>query len=603
VSAALLADGDVSDESTTSASGTNRVGAWRAFTRGRTALGRWDLSAATRELRAALALDPQYAQAQLWLAQGLAWSRPEHPEEWRSDALRAASLSASMSPTDSLFASGVAHLASEDFPAACDAYRRARTREPRSELPWFGIGQCQAMDSAVVRDARSPSGWRFRSSYHSAALAYDSALARTSGAPAFAFDRYLRLLFAESFRVRQGRLASSDTIRFLAHPSIDADTLAFVPYPSAKVAASAPGTLPATFALALSRNADRLGERFQEWVRRAPSSPDALAALAYAQEVRGEFEAREGGGLAALGTLRSAVRASRDTMQRIRLSTNIVRVLLKDERYAAAHAVADSLLAANPNPSQAQADYLAGIAALVGEVGRTEQLLAIASSAPDALPHGPYPRAVTTAVARLTANAALGVCDSRLPSLVQDVEQLVDRYVEPERRAAVRTQLLARPLSLAVPCLGPSIAERVLGATGRLGLMQRALARGDRSTVVANFDTLARMRRVDRVGDITLETTYQEAWILLAMRDTAGAQRQLCAPLSALPTLGTRLIRDVPQAASVGRALALCAQVAARRGDAASARHWAQAAAMLWSTADAPLRPMLADMKNLAALH
>jgi eukaryotic-like serine/threonine-protein kinase len=601
VGAALLGEWDGGNALARSGIGTERVSAWRAYTRGRDALSRWDLATAIRGLRVAVAEDAQFADAQLWLAQAQAWAQPEHPEQWRGDALRAASLSASLPTRDSLLASGVANLAAGDFPKACEAYHRAIAIAPRDEFGWFGMGQCQKMDAAVVRDARSPSGWRFRTSYQSAAAAYDSAIARANGAPAFAFAQFRRLLVAESFAIREGRLASSDTDRFLAHPSLDADTLAFVPYPAASVSSSVPRTLPATFALALSRNADRLDQRFQEWVRRAPHNPDALEALAYAQEVRGEYDPRRVGALAALETLRSAVRASGQSTQRIRLSASIVRVLLKGEQYANAHAVSDSLLAANAEPSVEQADYLAGVAALVGEVARTEALSAIAASAPGALSATPHPPAVANAVARITADAALGVCDARLGAMVKSADETIDRYVAPDRRATVRSALLARPLSLAVPCLGPSLVERLPPSTDRLGLMQRALWRGDRAAVRAQFDTLSRMRRVDRAGDITLDATFQEAWLLLAIHDSSAAQRHLCAPLSALPTLGTRLLRDVPQAAAVGRTLSLCAQIAARRGDSIAARRWAQAATLLWASADGPMKAQLDELHPLTA--
>jgi hypothetical protein len=129
--------------------------------------------------------------------------------------------------------------------------------------------------------------------------------------------------------------------------------------------------------------------------------------------------------------------------------------------------------------------------------------------------------------------------------------------------------------------------------------MQRAFGRGAWSSVRAHFDTLERIRRVDRAGDIALDITYQEAWLLLQLRDTARAQRHLCTPLSALSTLSTRVLRDVPQAAAVGRSLALCAELAARSGERAPARHWATALSTLWSGADAPVMPQLVKVHSL----
>ena len=598
VAASLLSAADVDRADAKLAAGTDRVSSWNAFTGGRAALRRWELPAAIRLFRLAVERDPQFAQPQLWLAQSQAWARPDNPSEWQHDALRAVTLSAGSSQRDSLLATGVAQLASLDFPRACGTYRQVIALEPNSELGWLGLGQCQRMDPIVLPDARSPSGYRFRSSYHSAVIAYDSAIARARGAPAFAFSQYYWLVLAESDRVRQGQLLSSDSITFTSHPSIDADTIAFVPYLAAEIAAAAPRTLSRTFALALQRNAERLRARFQEWVRRSPADANALQALAYAQEVRGEFDGDGGGGLSALATLRKALRVSTDSLQRIRLATGIVRVLLKGEQYRDAHDAADSLLRANPAPSAALADYLAGVAALLGEVGRTERLLTIVASVPGGFLDPTLPAPLVTSVARLTADAALGVCDARLSTLLAESERMLERYVTPDRRALVRAQVLARPLSLAVPCLGPSIVERAPGTPNRLNTMQRALGRGEAVVVRAHLDTLERLRRVDRAGDISLEITYQEAWLLLAMADSVRAQRHLCTPLDALPTLGTKLLRDVPQAAAVARSFALCAQLALRRNDVSTARTLADAAIALWSTADSSLQSLPSGLRQ-----
>jgi hypothetical protein len=48
--------------------------AWRAFQDGYAALQRWDLDSAKAKLQHALAIDPTYGTAQLWLAQVLAWA-------------------------------------------------------------------------------------------------------------------------------------------------------------------------------------------------------------------------------------------------------------------------------------------------------------------------------------------------------------------------------------------------------------------------------------------------------------------------------------------------------------------------------------------------
>jgi serine/threonine-protein kinase len=599
-SAALLGAVDARDAGgdwLDAATGTERLGAWRAYGRAQALLRRWSLDSAITELRAAVAQDPEYAQAQLWLAQASAWSKPERAEEWQRDAMRAGALASRLGHDDSLLATAVARMGSGEYPAACASYRRLLESTTQRELAWLGLGQCQAMDDVVVPDRRSPSGWAFRGSYHAAVTAYDSAVALSTGAPEFAFAQFGRLLFIDAFRLREGHAASSDTLTFLAHPSLEADTVAFVPWPQADVRAAAPRTLPATLGVALERNANLLAPRMREWARRAPASAMALATLADVQEVRGDLAPGGDGSLAAIATLRAAVRATTDSVQRVRQSAGLVRVMLKSELYGPARELADSLLASNPAPTPRQARYLAGVAALIGKLDRTERLLSVLAIDPASQPDHAPPPAVLGAAARLTANAALGACTPRLTAMVDEVDQLVARYVSPATRESVRLKVLSRPLSLAVPCLGPAVMERIPDNGIRLARMQRALARGDNGAVRAQMDTLTRMRRIERVGDIALDNTFQEAWVLLAMHDTVAAERHLCAPLSALPTLGTRLLFDVPQAAAVGRSFALCARMTARRGDAAAAQRWTQAVVLLWSSADPDVQSSLNDLR------
>jgi hypothetical protein len=131
--------------------------------------------------------------------------------------------------------------------------------------------------------------------------------------------------------------------------------------------------------------------------------------------------------------------------------------------------------------------------------------------------------------------------------------------------------------------------------------MQQALARGRPADVRHELDALTTVRAGIRAGDVSLDRTYLEAWVLAQIGDTAAAVRRLDLTLTALPTLGTMLVRDVPQAAAVGRAMALRADLAAASGDSATARRWAQDVVALWSGASPALSEPVARMKSLAA--
>jgi hypothetical protein len=108
------------------------------------------------------------------------------------------------------------------------------------------------------------------------------------------------------------------------------------------------------------------------------------------------------------------------------------------------------------------------------------------------------------------------------------------------------------------------------------------------------------MRAVQRPGDVSIDMTYQEVVIQLAVGDTAGALQRLDGTLEGLATLGSALLAQTPQAAALPRAMVLRARLAVTKGDAATARRWASAVVALWSGADGALQPAVEEMQRLA---
>ena len=574
--------------------------AWRAYDDGRAALDRWDIAAATARFRQALALEPDLVPAQLWLAQAQAWLEPDRPDLWRDLASRALGAIDRLAPDDTLVARGVYALASGAFPDACAAYAALHARAPKDPVAWFGLGQCRMLDDAVLRDARSPSGWRFRSSYHAAALAYDSAIHRAVGTPAFAFRALAEALYTQPSRVRRGRALPPDGTIFGAYPTLAADTLALIPYTAADIGSGALRADRSTRGAALRRNANRLASALEEWVRRDSASADARAMLANVQEVRGD-RASQGGDLAAMATLLDARRLSRDTTQRAALTIGIVRLLVKEERYRDARALADSLLAALPDPSPSIADTMASLASLTGRADRTARLLVAAALSPTAADRDPrIPDALASLGATYLAYAALGACGDTLRNVEQTVERALQQYVSADQRDHVRQQTLARPIVLAIQCLGTGPVTRLGSTSERLTRIQQAYGAGLSAQVRAQLDTLDRLREGIRPGDVTLDRTYQEAWLLAAIGDSAAAARRLDMTLTAPTTLGLTLVGEAVQAAALGRAMALRADLAAAAGDAATARRWAANVVALWSGASPELQPTVARMQGLA---
>ena len=104
-----------------------------------------------------------------------------------------------------------------------------------------------------------------------------------------------------------------------------------------------------------------------------------------------------------------------------------------------------------------------------------------------------------------------------------------------------------------------------------------------------------------RPSEISIDRAYQEAWLLLAVGDSAAATELLDLSLNALPLLGTGLLEFVAQAAGLVRAMALRAELAARAGDNVTAQRWTRPVIALWSDADPELRPVVDRIHEFVA--
>jgi hypothetical protein len=209
---------------------------------------------------------------------------------------------------------------------------------------------------------------------------------------------------------------------------------------------------------------------------------------------------------------------------------------------------------------------------------------------------------VMEAAAMFFARAALGACGNETLSSERQLDNALQSYVPENKRAEIRGVLATRAFSLLTPCTQGKSSLRIVSPQDRLYRMQQAFARGDLRSVRATVDTLSDMRRASRPGDLSLDYTYQEAWLKTAMGDTSGAIQQLDLALAALPTLSGMALKEVGAAAAVGRAITLRADLANSQHDAPAATRWSAALVALWSGADAELQPTVSRMRELAGL-
>jgi tetratricopeptide (TPR) repeat protein len=584
------------------AMGTRSLPAWQAYAEGQAALARWHLDSASGAFTRALLADPQYPQAALWLAQIDQWTgRPV--EKWRRTATLAAGAGDRLAVQDRLMATGLVALADQQYQAACTAYQQMVSRDSMDYVGWYGLGECRIADSLVVRDAKSPSGLAFRSSYGAAANAYAHALRLVPSTHiAFgdtAFDRLSRLLGTERNVFRPGRGLEGDSIRYAAFPSLVHDTLAFIPYPLDE-ALGDPRRFPESNAAAVRRNQHMLRDVTNAWLDAFPASPTVLETHALVLETSGAVEPGGTPKRSALDAVRQARRFTRDPVQALRLAVTEARLLLKLGDYRGTRAIADSVLAAAPDPPPALAALLVGPALLVGHVHRAAALAPIGFG--DSLMDftARERSAVMVPAWSLLTYASMGGPRDSILTLSRRVNAAIDNYVAPEQREQVRSATLDGPAVEAFSEIG--ITERHRPGVNRLHLLriQLDLARGNVAATRAALDSLWALHRSWKTS-LTVDGTYLDAALYASAGDTAAALQVLDAALLAPLNLDTYTLTWITLPANLVRAMILRARLAAAAGDRAAAAQWAAAVVALWSNADAAFQPVVDSMRALAA--
>jgi serine/threonine protein kinase len=580
-------------------SGTRSFNAWSACGRGHVALKNWNVGQAEREFAVALAADPEYAPVSLWLAQIESWRDGANTSVWKDNATRAASFPA-LSARDRLLADALVAMSNREYPTACHKYRALTRADSLDYVGWYGLGECQALDSVVVPSSRSPSGWDFRSSNGAAATAYRHALKLAPGARAvFSFARLQSLLPTAATKVRMGRSFPPNAISFMASPSLGSgDTLGFVPYPAPEFG-NKPAAASSTLSAAIARNADDLLDFTVDWTRNAQNDPSAFEALADMLEVHGNIGDDPSPTGSALSALRKAAGLSADAHQLLRIKSSEAWLRFKRSEFADARRVADELVLANPRPSRADAASLVALAALTGRVELLARLADITGAAiPDGV--GGVPLQVRTTSSRYFSRAAMGICGDPIAESRKDLDDAIDRYVAPSAAPAMAQAVLSRPLSMLAPCTRAKSVLEIKVGRDRTTRMQQAFARGDKTAFRAIKDSIEVRIRTRRPGDLSPDFIFQQAWLRAATGDTAAAIAQLDRSLRALPGLSPPALREAGSAAALVRAMLLRADLAAATRDTANAAKWANTVSVLWSAADPLLAADLQRMRGLA---
>ena len=461
----------------------------------------------------------------------------------------------------------------------------------------FGLGQCQALDSLVIRSPTSVSGWRFRSRYSDAADAFMRALSVNPNAHSIlSFAQIQELLPTAYAKTRRGW--NSDGEQFAAYPFLIHDTVVFVPYPLQDFATLPAEQTAAARNAALETNLNVLNDFAADWTRRAPNSSPAFLALAEVQEARGEISrSRSSSSLSALDAVARARVVAVSDGDRLLAATKEAWLRFKEGDFVRARLLADSLLNSPPS-RRPDASAMIGLAALTGKIDKTAELARITQDYAASASSVPVP--IMDAAAPFFAFAALGVCGDTTQIIERKLDDALEHYVAETQEAQLRQAVKARPLSMLAPCTGAKSSLRIEAGSNRLLNLQQAFAKKDTLKLRALLTRVANDAKTQRPGDISLEYTYQVAWLRSAMGDTAGAVKQLDRALGALPSLSAVSLRDAASAAAAGRTMSLRAELARARGETEEQHRWARAVADLWATADLPLQETVKRMRVLA---
>ena len=573
--------------------GTRSLQALQAFDYGQRAVEEWRLSEAEVGFQRATSFDPDFARAQLWVALSRAWQE-EPRATWAPPAQRAELGSDELRPRDRGMAEAIRLEAESQTPEACRRWRALTDEHENDFAVWYGLAHCLSEDSIVVREPDSPTGWAFRSGYHSAIEAYREAFVRLPsilGSLHPGQYRALRRILRLSGRGRMGVAETDRSRRFMAFAQWVGDTLAYVPTEVEKGEFAYPPYDPVRRAEAMRQLRGMFREIATTWVAEAPSSARARQALAQGMMMTGEP--------GALDTLMRARELAVGEQERFDLARFEVWVRLMlsfpddPEGLRRVRALADSLLENGSEAMAAEPDAGAALATLLGQANLAASWARRTSLDEDS---NLMRQALSDGRALLTFAALGGPADS-IARLERQVEAHIRSAVPPEEFRAERNAWLIRPATMAFPHVRFS-AEDELDFDPVMAA-QRAMAAGDTAAVRDSLETFASYRNAWTAHLRTLDTQIAEMRLLAELGEMEAAIEWVEPTLSLLPQVDPESLARPEGVGPLLRIAALRAEIADRLGRGVEAARWARAVTILWADADPFLRPRLEALERL----
>jgi hypothetical protein len=406
-----------------------------------------------------------------------------------------------------------------------------------------------------------------------------------------AFERLRNLLLLSTDAIIGW--AEPDSAVFYARPAVVADSLVLVPYPWKVMFAGDSSSIPRGFEQALARQRAEFRRIAAGWSAAYPQSPGAKYAVAISLDLLGDP--------ASIDTIRLARRLEKDPSRQLRLASAEVILLTKfgapDDlsRLRAARLLSDSLLSRSPPYSVGDAGALAPVAALSGHCAQTD---ALSHDLVPAVGWGRISARLMGDANALVSRIAMGcrLRDVTMRSVSVEIERTFANAKADQHRR-VEQMLLYRPVILDYGA-DSSVTEQISASTeDKLLIAARAALHRDK--VRAGAALTAVERRVDP-GVPTPDISLARSRLWVSIGEKSRAIRTLDTALEGIRKYDAETLAQPENGAALVSAMILRAQLASESSDYATARRWAGAVGVLWSTADEDLKPALNTMDQYA---
>ncbi len=553
------------------------VPALEAFARGQLEVGRWQLAAADSEFVTATKIDPDYAQAQLWLGLVRYW-QGQPAAAWKQAATQAGTDSVRLGRVDSRRALALQAQANDGAATACPGWRAAVDADSLEFPGWYSLAKCLGDDHVVIRDRASPSGRRFRGGYHESTQAYLRAFrllpAIYNSLSGSAFRPLRQLLFTSLADLRPGDAMAPDSGAFLGYPELVGDTIAVVPYPERSVLDVKTPAFGRLHHAAVRYQRNLFKDISVAWSTMDPASVEARLARAVALDLTQDP--------AAVEAIAQARRAARSPVDVLRAGTIEVWMRIRGSvpddsaGVLSARRLADSLVARFGADSLLEPESVLSLLLLTGRVheaaalarrGRVSELMGV-------------PRPLGREALPLLIYAAAGGPADSLTVQGERFERALSALAgtaSPGQIMAYRLALLGRAATLAFPDFKMPALRELAGKGDYLLDAQALIAAGD--TAKAYADLVAVLHRTPSTpAERPLDAALPEARVMALAGAREEAAAWLRPVLQALPLAPAHTFADPTRAASLVPALRFAATLI--RG--AEARRLGMIADLLW---------------------